>query len=144
MTETVNSTAAKLIYVDDNESDRMIVEKYCSKHLGFKPECFNNGMPFFDYLSKFSEIEDLPRLILLDLNVPEMNGFDVIDVLKNHDIYKMIPVVVLSVSDKNEDILKCYRMNVNAYVCKNVDYDVYTKTLESTIGFWLDAAVTLT
>jgi CheY-like chemotaxis protein len=142
MTDQVEK-AAEFIYVEDNESDQMIVKKICQKFCDRTPVCFSNGLEFFDYLGQFGLVEQLPHLILLDLNMPSMNGYEVIETLKNHDLYKYIPVVVLSSSDSQKDIDLCYRHHVNAYICKKLDFNDYKEGIESTLDFWLKAVYRL-
>lgn len=139
MTEQIEK-AAEFIFVEDNESDQFIVKKICQKMSHQTPVCFSNGVDFFDYLGKYSQVENLPHLILMDLNMPVMNGYEVIETLKSHDLYKYIPVVVLSSSESQKDIDLCYSFNVNAYICKKLDFDEYKHGIESTLNFWLKAA----
>lgn len=139
MTDQSLEKAAEFIYVEDNESDQLIVKKICKKFCDISPMCFSNGMDFFDYLGKFNVVEQLPHLVLMDLNMPSMNGYEVIEVLKAHDLYKYIPVVVLSSSDSQSDIDQCYSYNVNAYICKKLDFNDYKEGIESTLDFWMKA-----
>jgi CheY-like chemotaxis protein len=78
-----------------------------------------------------------PDLILLDLNLPRKDGREVLAEIKAHDSIKRIPVVVLTTSEAEEDVLKAYNLNANCYVTKPVDLDQFIKVVKSIEDFWL-------
>lgn len=78
-----------------------------------------------------------PDLILLDLNLPKMDGREVLALIKDNTNLKMIPVVVLTTSASEEDILKTYRLHANCYVTKPVDLNEFLKVVRSIDEFWL-------
>jgi CheY-like chemotaxis protein len=79
-----------------------------------------------------------PDLILLDLNLPKMNGREVLETIKHDDALKHIPVVVLTTSQAEKDILDSYRLRANAYVTKPVDLEQFLKMIQSIEHFWLE------
>ena len=79
-----------------------------------------------------------PDLILLDLNLPRMNGFEVLDVIKEDPDLKRIPVVVLTTSQAEQDIIRSYNLYANAYVTKPVDLEQFIKVIRAIEGFWLE------
>jgi two-component system, chemotaxis family, response regulator Rcp1 len=79
-----------------------------------------------------------PDLILLDLNLPRMNGFEVLDVIKDDNDLKRIPVVVLTTSQSEQDIVRSYDLHANAYVSKPVDLEQFIKVIKAIEGFWLE------
>jgi CheY-like chemotaxis protein len=79
-----------------------------------------------------------PDLILLDLNLPRMNGFEVLDAIKEDPDLKRIPVVVLTTSQAEQDIIRSYNLYANAYVNKPVDLEQFIKVIKSIEGFWLE------
>jgi len=81
--------------------------------------------------------EARPDLILLDLNLPRMNGREVLTVLKADSDLRRIPVVMLTTSDAERDVLAAYDLGVNAYVVKPVDLEQFFRVIESLDGFWL-------
>ncbi len=81
--------------------------------------------------------EPRPDLILLDLNLPRMNGCEVLTVLKADPDLRRIPVVMLTTSDAERDVLAAYNLGVNAYVVKPVDLERFFRVIESLDGFWL-------
>ncbi len=79
-----------------------------------------------------------PDLILLDLNLPRMNGFEVLNEIKEDPNLKRIPVVVLTTSQAEQDIIQSYNLYANAYVTKPVDLEQFVKVLKSIEDFWLE------
>ena len=79
-----------------------------------------------------------PDLILLDLNLPRMNGFEVLDAIKEDPDLKRIPVVVLTTSQAEQDIIQSYNLYANAYVTKPVDLEQFIKVIKAIEGFWLE------
>jgi CheY-like chemotaxis protein len=79
-----------------------------------------------------------PDLILLDLNLPRMNGFEVLDAIKEDPDLKRIPVVVLTTSQAEQDIIQSYNLYANAYVTKPVDLEQFIKVIKTIEGFWLE------
>ena len=78
-----------------------------------------------------------PDLILLDLNLPKMSGREVLERIKTDDDLKTIPVVILTTSSAEEDILKSYRLHANCYITKPVDLNQFLKVVRSIDNFWL-------
>ena len=95
-----------------------------------------------DALMKLNvEERDYPDLILLDLNMPRINGHEVLKRIKHHDRLKKIPVIILTTSRSPDDILKCYNDYSNCYVCKPLDFDSYHSVVEKIREFWLELVV---
>ena len=80
----------------------------------------------------------IPDLILLDLNLPKKDGREVLEDIKSHDRLKRIPVVILTTSQSEQDILESYQLNANAYVTKPVDLEQFLDVVKSIEGFWLE------
>jgi two-component system, chemotaxis family, response regulator Rcp1 len=81
-----------------------------------------------------------PTLILLDLNLPRKDGRQVLAVLKSDDLFRRIPVVILSSSDSEKDITSCYNLGANCYIVKPVDLQAYRDIVRALEDFWLVAA----
>lgn len=79
----------------------------------------------------------MPDLILLDLNLPRVNGRDVLKEVKNDPVLKKIPVVVLTTSTADADILKCYDLGANCYITKPVDFEQFQRIIKVVDEFWL-------
>ena len=107
---------------------------------------FDNGAEALNYLFRKAPYDDpqrfpRPELVLLDLNMPGIDGRSVLTSIKEDDSTRCIPVVVLTTSDDEGDISQCYRAGANSYVRKPVALDEFTATLQSLRRFWLQVAV---
>ena len=78
-----------------------------------------------------------PELILLDLNLPKMDGREVLALVKEDDSLKVIPTVILTTSEAEADIVKCYQLQANCYLTKPVQFDEFTSLVRSINDFWL-------
>ena len=78
----------------------------------------------------------LPNVILLDLNMPKMNGVEFLKILKNDSTLRYIPVVILTTSNYPDDILKCYEIGVSGYIMKPLKYQDYKNLIENFINYW--------
>jgi two-component system response regulator len=92
-----------------------------------------------NFLYKTGKYSKMPRpdLIILDLNLPKKDGREVLAEIKNDDNLKRIPVVILTISKAEEDILKTYNLHANCYVTKPLDLDQFMKVVRSIEDFWL-------
>ena len=98
-----------------------------------------DGVEAIAFLYKQGQYSEAPRpdLILLDLNMPKMDGREVLQKIKQDDKLKNIPVVVLTTSQAEEDIIKSYDLNANCYISKPVDLDQFMEVIKSIKSFWL-------
>jgi len=78
-----------------------------------------------------------PDIILLDLNLPRKDGRDVLDEIKSSDELKVIPVIVLTSSPSEEDVLRSYRLHANSYICKPVDLENFIRVICSLENYWI-------
>jgi two-component system response regulator len=92
-----------------------------------------------NFLYKTGKYSKMPRpdLVILDLNLPKKDGREVLAEIKNDDNLKRIPVVILTISKAEEDILKTYNLHANCYVTKPLDLDQFMKVVRSIEDFWL-------
>ena len=81
-----------------------------------------------------------PACILLDLCLPRKNGFQLLEEIKQDESLKDIPVIVMSTSCSEEDILACYRLHANSYIVKSIDFDEFCRSIQSMIHFWFTTA----
>ena len=95
------------------------------------------AIDFLKYEGKYNTREkENPAVILLDIKMPRMDGIEVLEVIKNDDKLKMLPVVILTSSRENPDLQKCYSLGVNAYVVKPVDFKDFIESVKSIGVFW--------
>lgn len=97
-----------------------------------------DGVRALEFLRRTGEFSDapVPDLILLDLNLPKKDGREVLAEIKNDDDLQHIPVVVLTTSQADQDIIKSYKLHANCYVTKPVDFDEFVKIVQSIEHFW--------
>jgi len=97
-----------------------------------------DGVDALEFLRQEGEYEDTPRpdLILLDLNMPRKDGQEVLEELRADDELRRIPVVVLTSSESEEDIVRSYELNANAYLTKPVDFDGFVEIVNRLENFW--------
>ena len=97
-----------------------------------------DGVAALDFLRKKGKYANMPRpdLILLDLNLPKKDGREVLAEIKSDETLKCIPVVVLTISKAEEDILKSYKLYANCYITKPIDFDQFITVVKAIEDFW--------
>ncbi len=93
----------------------------------------NNGE---DALKILQEKGELPDIILLDLNMPKLNGIEFLNILKNDDVLKYIPTIILTTSNNQKDLLECYKIGIAGYVLKPLKYEDYVSKIETLLAYW--------
>lgn len=125
-----------ILLVEDNPDDAGLTIRALKKHnLANKLLHLEDGQEALDFL--FSDKNEMPRLVLLDLKMPRVDGIDVLRRLKNDERRKVIPVVVLTSSKEEKDIVESYQLGVNAYIVKPVDFDQFAKAVADLGLFWM-------
>lgn len=132
--------AIHILLVEDNPGDmRLTTEALKEGKVRNELSWAKDGVEALDFLHKRGEFAtaETPDLILLDLNLPKKNGREVLGDLKNHPTLKSIPVVVLTTSRAEEDILRSYELHANCYIIKPVDLDKFMAVVKAIDHFWL-------
>ncbi|MCI0448631.1 MAG: response regulator [Chlorobi bacterium] len=134
----------QILLVEDNEGDvRLIQEAFSGSKIN---KCFSvakDGEDALNFLYKkgpYSSDSVRPDIILLDINLPKKNGFEVLNQIKNDPELKRIPVIMLSSSSSEDHISKSYELSANCYVTKPVDFDEYSEVVKTIEDFWFDKA----
>ncbi|MEV1009398.1 response regulator [Streptomyces sp. NPDC049881] len=128
-----------ILLVEDDPADAMLIEDALRERGATRALAqVDDGVAALDYLQ--NPANPRPDLIVLDLNMPRMNGRELLTVLKQEDDLKMIPVVVLTTSAAPDDVSAAYRRHANAYVTKPVNLDDFTDAVRSIDAFYLDMA----
>jgi two-component system, chemotaxis family, response regulator Rcp1 len=128
-----------ILVVEDNPGDaRLIKEVLKSNKIYNSLYIAEDGVEAIDFLNKKGKFIDAPRpdLIFLDLNLPRKDGREVLAEIKGDERFKQIPVVIMTMSQSDEDILKSYQLHANCYVTKPIDLDQFVKVVESIEDFW--------
>ena len=134
--------AIEILLVEDSRSDaNIMIETFSESRLLNHIHLVKNGVDAIDFLRKKGMYENVPRpdIILLDLNLPKKNGREVLEEIKVDEELKTIPVVILTTSKDEEDILKSYKLHANCYITKPVDLDQFIGVLKLIENFWLAA-----
>jgi len=134
------SVPVEILLVEDNPGDiRLIMEYFKGTDISYNIVVAKDGQTALQILKQEDEYADMkrPNLIILDLNLPRINGIEVLKEVKKDDDLKIIPIIILTTSRKEEDIMETYQNNVNAYLTKPVDLDQYSQVISSIQDFWL-------
>lgn len=131
-----------LLLVEDNEDDIEITLRAFKKaDININISVVNDGQATLDFLYNRTPYEDKathprPNVILLDINMPKLSGFDVLDQLKKDPDYKTIPVVILTSSKNEEDIVKSYNGGASSYIKKPVKYEDFENVTKTFLDYW--------
>ncbi len=132
-----------ILLVEDNENDVLLTTRAFKKNnILNKVVVAGNGVEALDYLfytGKFAEREDraLPQIILLDLNMPKMDGLEVLRRIRTDERTKLQPVVVLTTSNQDRDRIESYQLGVNSYVRKPVEFTQFMAAIQQLGLYWL-------
>jgi CheY-like chemotaxis protein len=136
----VNAQLIEVLLVEDDPGDVLLIREALEDHeVRNRLSVVNDGVEAMAYLRRQGGYAEArrPDLVLLDLNLPRMNGAEVLEQLKTDPALSLIPVVILTTSEAEEDILRSYKLHANAYVTKPVDYDRFTQTVHKIEEFFI-------
>ena len=142
MMESIGAGAAaiEVLLVEDSAGDvRLMREAFKDAKVHINLHVASDGIDAMAFLRREGEHANVPRpdLILLDLNLPKKDGREVLEEIKESPALKSIPVVILTTSASDADILRSYRLHANCYITKPVDLDGFLKVVKSIDSFWL-------
>lgn len=132
--------SVEILLVEDNPGDiRLIVEVLKEGKIHNNLSVVEDGELALSYLRREGSYLDaiVPDIILLDLNLPKINGNEVLAEIRKDPLLKHIPVIILTTSEAEQDILKAYDLNVNCYITKPVNLDDFLTVVRSIESFWL-------
>ncbi|MEH1937356.1 MAG: response regulator [Nostoc sp.] len=129
----------EVLLVEDNPGDAQLTrialeDSKFSIHLNVVEDGVE-AMAFLRKQEKYAKVAQ-PHIVLLDLNLPRKDGREVLAEIKGDEKLKRIPVVILTTSQSEEDILKAYNLYANCYITKPVDFDQFVKVVQSIENFW--------
>ncbi|MDB5280799.1 MAG: two-component system response regulator [Ferruginibacter sp.] len=136
-------TEVDILLVEDNASDaEMTIDALKSNGLANKLKHVKDGAAALDFIFAEGEyvgrnIENRPKIILLDVKMPRVNGIEVLHKIRNDDRTKNIPVVMLTSSKEDPDIKTCYELGVNSYVVKPVEFEEFQKAITALGLYWM-------
>ncbi len=129
----------EILLIEDNEGDIILTKKAFKKgKIANNLNICRNGKEGLDFLFKRNGHENArtPDLILLDLNMPEVSGQEVLEEIKKDDELKVIPVIILTTSTSDEDILKSYQLHASGFIKKPVDFSQFGKIIMHIQDYW--------
>jgi chemotaxis family two-component system response regulator Rcp1 len=132
--------AFEILLVEDSPGDvRLTREALMDAKVYVNLHVASDGIEAMDFLNREAKYAAVPRpdLILLDLNLPKKDGRQVLEEIKESPSFKSIPVVVLTTSASDEDVLRSYQLHANCYISKPVDLEGFLKVIASIDNFWL-------
>ncbi len=141
MSGTPNSAPIDILLVEDNPGDaRLTIEALKDAKVRNRLAVATDGETALAMLHQEGAHRTVPRpdLILLDLNLPRLDGRELLQAIKGDESLRTIPVVVLTTSQAEKDIAESYRLNANAYVIKPVGLDQFLDIVRAIEGFWLE------
>jgi CheY-like chemotaxis protein len=134
----------EMLLVEDNPGDaRLAIEALKDAKVHNNLSWVQDGVEAMAFLRREGEYSDAPRpdVILLDLNLPKKDGREVLADVKADDDLRRIPVVILTVSGAEEDIVKTYNLHANCYIRKPIDLDQFIEVVKAIKDFWLSIVI---
>ncbi len=135
--------AVEILLVEDNPNDVEITMRALKKNnLANKIHIVPDGEKALDFIFARGEygqrnVENGPKVVILDLKLPKVDGLEVLRQMKADERTKAIPVVVMTSSNQERDVVESYRLGVNSYIVKPVDFDKFTKSVTDLGFYWL-------
>jgi len=134
-----------ILLIEDNLNDIKLTERALIKsEFSDKIELFvvKDGIDAVEYFfgnkkSRNSESRMNPDLILLDLNLPKMNGFEVLERINQDKSVRLIPLIVLTSSKEDDDLIRAYKLGVNSYIRKPIDFNKFTDVIKEICSYWI-------
>lgn len=135
----MNSQAINILLVEDNPADVLLTEEALEESkLMNRISTVKDGEEAMSFLRKEGKYRGVatPDLILLDLNLPKKDGREVLKDIKEDPELRVIPVVILTTSAADEDVLRTYQLHANCYIMKPVDFAQFTRVVQTIESFW--------
>lgn len=125
----------KIMMIEDNEDHALLIRRG-AETLDCVVEHFADGRAALTVLEQIKNFEGRPDLILLDLQLPGMNGFEILQAIKKMNPLKYVPIVILTTSARHEEIEKAYQLGAAGYVVKSDDFSQLSAKLKSVKEYW--------
>lgn len=130
-----------ILYAEDSDNDiELTLAAFKMCNLQNRIDIARDGQEVVDYLAYrgiySNRAKEKPVLILLDIKMPKMNGIDVLRIIKSDEHLKTIPVVMLTSSEMEKDLIESYNIGANAYVVKPIDFDDFIEAVKKIGSFW--------
>lgn len=132
-----------ILLVEDNRDDEALTLRALKRnHIANEVVVVRDGAEALDYLFAQGNHTDrnpleLPEVVLLDLKLPKLHGLEVLQRIRAHEPTRLLPVVVLTTSSEDRDVIESYRLGANSYIRKPVDFDQFTEAIRHLGMYWL-------
>jgi CheY-like chemotaxis protein len=127
-----------ILLIEDNPGDVLLITNQLSS---LSSDCVfeiaRDGEGALAYIEQINSPLEVPDLIFLDLNLPKINGFQVLEFLKTREAFQLIPIIVFSSSNSFKDMMKAYALNINSYIVKPYNVDEYNEAIANVWKYWL-------
>ncbi|MBK6264139.1 response regulator [Marivirga sp. S37H4] len=137
----MHKNTVHILLVEDNEGDILLIkEAFEEAKIVLKMSIVNDGQSAIDFLNQLPPYQKAtpPDLILLDINLPRLNGHEVLCQIKSNEVFKSIPVIMLTTSSSPKDINTAYANHVNSYITKPVDINNFLNVVTGIENFWIN------
>ena len=142
MPPSVTENLNNILLIEDNPMDVDLTRRaFAMNKLPVSIQVANDGEQAVEFISRWDAGEAPPRVILLDLKLPKVGGLDVLKKLKEHPLYRRIPVVVLTSSSEDRDIQTAYAYGANSYIVKEIDFDKFLDIAAYIENYWCNLNV---
>jgi two-component system response regulator len=129
--------------VEDNPDDELLaIRAFKKSKISHRVEVARDGSEAIDYLFRLDDKASLPKLVLLDLQLPTMSGLEVLKAIRDYPRTKFLPVVVVTSSGEQQDLLESYRLGANSFLQKPVGYSQFTDLIGQLMTYWLSMNIT--
>lgn len=130
-----------ILIAEDDADDRFLLQTAFQEN-GFNEQLrfVENGIELLEYLNGNEDImagRNFPRFIMLDLNMPKKDGREVLKELKQHTVFKNIPVVIFSTTHNEQEMRRCYELGANSYITKPSSFENLLKTVANLRSYWM-------
>ncbi len=139
----MENSEIEILLVEDNQTDaELTIRALKKRNLGNKLFWVKDGAEALDFLfarGNYSsrDINHAPRVVLLDLRLPKVDGLEVLKKIRSEELTRLIPVVVLTSSKEDRDIVESYKLGVNSYIAKPVEFEEFINTVSEMGLYWL-------
>lgn len=136
----INKQASILIAEDDADDRTLIRDAFTLNGRKDGIQFVNDGQELLNFLSDKEHEDELPDLILMDLNMPRKDGREALKEIKNNPVLAQIPVIVMSTSRSEDDISATYQLGVNSYIIKPSNFQTLVNSIKNLCAFWLNTS----
>ena len=139
----MQKSQVEILLIEDNPDEAELTIRSLKKHhLANKLVHFDDEAEALDFIFSMGQFADTekpfnPKLILLDLKLPKVDGLEILQRLKSNEVTRLIPVVVLTSSKEEKDIVETYKLGVNSYIVKPVNFESFTRAVAELGLYWM-------